>query len=558
MQIWFCQTCGEQVTKADLGDLPGLTAKTIVYCKDCQRKERRADRIAEEAKPKSRRRTTTTSPRPARRSSGALRTRVTEEVREAEVAEEDSTPSRSRMSPQKSSGMGVMVAGGFGVALLIAGIVFFLLTDNSPPPAQRPEPPKTEKIPEDAKQPAVPLKPEVTIKPADAAKVLETKAEASFVQLEKKLNDSSLTTTQKVEAIDAFLTDYGDAIVGARARTARLKLVTPEPAPEIIKTADTQADRMKFLRAAMLPDPVNKHTNKSADYLAKLDYANALTELDLALKLDPDNSAILRGRADIHRNLYQYPESLADAVKSRTIDPSDWRSYLLEAVASYAMSNEEQYNAARKNALEKAKAAQYPVQDVIDFVDLEAPHARVFYQALPLEKSIPVTAQQWMVRGEARIMLGKLDQGESDFNEAARLDPANCADAFLGLLSIADAREDWKGRMEICKKWAKAVPDSAFSLNALGYELLNSKVVDARDAGLALTTMSKASDLSAHKNAAIEDTWAQALFQNNQIKKAIEIQKRAISLLANDIKPEQREIYTQHLAQYEFAAPPEP
>ncbi|MEW6198285.1 MAG: redoxin domain-containing protein [Planctomycetota bacterium] len=90
-----------------------------------------------------------------------------------------------------------------------------------------------------------------------------------------------------------------------------------------------------------------------------------------------------------------------------------------------------------------------------------------------------------------------------------------------------------------------------YLLNMLAWDILTRQDVKYRDVKLALRAGKAAVEATKGEDAAILDTYARALFDNGQVKEAIEQQKKAVALAKND---ELRAELEQALKQYEEAA----
>lgn len=90
-----------------------------------------------------------------------------------------------------------------------------------------------------------------------------------------------------------------------------------------------------------------------------------------------------------------------------------------------------------------------------------------------------------------------------------------------------------------------------YLLNMLAWDILTREDVKYRDLKLALRAGKAAVEATEGKDAAILDTYARALFDNGQVKEAIEQQKKAVALAKND---ELRAELEKALKQYEEAA----
>ena len=453
----------------------------------------------------------------------------------------------------------IMVAGAVGWCLLLAGVFIFVV---GVPQTHKPVPgTTTEGSPTDSKAKEVsPAKEPEPVKPAEDAKSLEARAKQAFSAVEEKLKNSNMGSEKQVAELDAFLKEFGDSIVAARARTMREKLTAPPepkanpalaPAPE-----ESPQEKRNKLIAAMKADPVNKHVIHAEELVAQRDLSGALAEYDRAVLLDPRNGTMYRGRAWVKSLLLRYDEALTDAGKAVELAPDDFSALGLQAVLAYTVGNEELYEKARKAAL--AKVANDTQTDWSAWIHSESVKTRRMHLGSAFEKKPPEKAEDWMWRGLYRSLTDREKDAESDFRQAIKLKPAGVTEAYTAMFEILDKHEDYKGRMDLFESRAKAAPDSFAAVSDLAGELLNSKDAALRDPKRALPLAQKAADLTNHKSAPAEDTLALALFNNGQVAKAYEIQKHAIELLPKDMSAADREQYVQHLAQYELVKPPDP
>ncbi len=121
-------------------------------------------------------------------------------------------------------------------------------------------------------------------------------------------------------------------------------------------------------------------------------------------------------------------------------------------------------------------------------------------------------------------------------------------DYFKAVTTSAEAKD----APEIGAKVLELAKKNAMALNDLAWTILTAEEIKTRDLKLALQAAKAAMDASQGKDPSIIDTYARALFDNGQVKEAIEQQKKAIEL-AGDNK-EMKEEMQKALKRYEEAA----
>jgi thiol-disulfide isomerase/thioredoxin len=102
---------------------------------------------------------------------------------------------------------------------------------------------------------------------------------------------------------------------------------------------------------------------------------------------------------------------------------------------------------------------------------------------------------------------------------------------YFELVSSSDKPE---GAEKLGKEVFAGLGKDADMLNTLAWEILDNAAVKYRDLKLALEVGKAAYDACNGKNAAIVDTYARALFDNGQVKEAIEYEKKAVKLAGDD------------------------
>jgi tetratricopeptide (TPR) repeat protein len=555
MQIWFCQSCGARVTRADLGNVTGLTATSLVYCKDCIKKETRIDRADDAAKAPQRRRVSTKNVR--RKSTGKVaHVVVAPEPEPDPEPEEDEDLRRNRRARHSGSNIPraasnkIRVAAASGILLLITGVVLVNI-NLSPEPTRISSPPR-QTVDPDADR---------TRKNDDAP------AQQAFNALETRLNGLSDSAPKaKLAAIDEFLKQYNDSIVAARARTLRQKYVIadatvavpvdPLAQHELPATPVNDKPLPLPMSTKTMPSPVEVHNARATELVGAGDLRGAMAEFDRALKLNPNDLKSLIGRAELHRLLYEFQECLEDADRIVALNEKAWGGLAMRAVAAYAVGKDTLYKVDSANAMKALKSLDPEYQkQVINWIPSEAARSRAIYQGMMLEKHGPKSGKDWYIVAYYYFQIGKYKEAEELARKALELDPQLAEeDIYTFLCTLAELRKDYKAKMDYARVWAEARPKSYKAQNNYAWELLASADTSLRDpvTGLAIAERAVEAD---PKRAEPLDTLALGYFNNNMVLKAIETEKKSIALLSAD---EDQTLYTQHLEQYEFAKPPDP
>jgi tetratricopeptide (TPR) repeat protein len=561
MQIWFCQACGARVTKADLGNVPGLTASTLVYCKDCLKKENRSERVQRAAKPE---RPGSGGGRPpskaVRRKSTRNVSRVLQPERE-EAAERDDgdEPDLRRNARARHSASTLPRAGSktlrlaamAGALLLITGIIL-VNVDLSPTPARVAAPPHAS-IPEKPK-------PELPVKPA----IDEKASSEAYAKLEKEINAlPSEAKQQKLQLIDAYVKSWNDSIAAARARTLRERIASaPDPtAPTPVAGGSGSRDVQlppSSLGPKPPPSPILLMESQALNYAQSGDFKNAALEYDRALNVEPKNPDLLLGRAEVYRNLHDYENCLAYTDQVLDLSPKSWPALALQSISAYALSKDTLYKVDLEKALKLCDRDVEYKRTLKLWIEESAVRGRTVVQGRQLERREPKYASEFAVRGNYRWISARLSEAEADLRHAIELDPAAQGEScFKTLTLIFDERHDAKAKLELCKEWVKRFPRSSVGYNNLAWELLMSEDESLRDPKAGLALAQRAYELK-QNDSAVLDTLALAYFYNNDVRKAVELERKAIEAIPEDMPQSYRDPYTQHLTQFEFVKPPDP
>jgi hypothetical protein len=266
MNFYFCESCGKRVSDKELG--VGGAARNIArgetLCPDCTSNtttmETEAIRHLPPTPP------TPDVPKklpdperitPTKRSPGSQRGMMP-------AAPQKSHP-RPHTTPQRPMWVNALIA----VGLVFAGgaVVYVFKpaetrTSASKPPTQENKVATTQPAPQPAPISHQPATPPTETKPADAPKLdSESAADAAFNELEKRINKMAAEDkNSRVAAYQAFVKDYPDAIVSARARVALDDLLNPKSEKSFAATIAT---------ATPTPAPVASKADADAQALAK-------------------------------------------------------------------------------------------------------------------------------------------------------------------------------------------------------------------------------------------------------------------------------------------------
>ena len=101
---------------------------------------------------------------------------------------------------------------------------------------------------------------------------------------------------------------------------------------------------------------------------------------------------------------------------------------------------------------------------------------------------------------------------------------------------------------ELTKRLAVIESDNAEMLNEIAWTLLTDEKIKKRDTKLALKFAQAAFDRTGGKDASVLDTYARALFDNGEVAKAIQQQKRAVELTDD---PGKKADYEESLKKYQ-------
>lgn len=137
-----------------------------------------------------------------------------------------------------------------------------------------------------------------------------------------------------------------------------------------------------------------------------------------------------------------------------------------------------------------------------------------------------------------QVLDGKFDLKEARLADKKRREEVQrqimatqTLDKYFELVSSSEKPE---GAAEFGMLAVMVCESDASLLNRLAWDILTHPDLKFRDVKLALRAAKKANEVTSGENAAIVDTYARALFDNGQVREAIEHQKKAIALAKDD------------------------
>ncbi len=173
-------------------------------------------------------------------------------------------------------------------------------------------------------------------------------------------------------------------------------------------------------------------------------------------------------------------------------------------------------------------------------------------RALELEPG-SVSARQDL----AKILDARGESAEARrlLREAVELDP--CAGGSWLRLSVSARRQGQRARSrELLEEGMAACPESPVLRNALAFSLATSPVADERDGARAVRLAEAVVEESEGQHPDYLDTLAAAYAEQGELERALETQRRALSLVeGRDLPPELVEPLRRHLATLESGEP---
>ncbi len=278
---------------------------------------------------------------------------------------------------------------------------------------------------------------------------------------------------------------------------------------EISLRADTEAELTKVLKlceAASTDDDPSSATNRygrklrlwaleaRSELLIDAGHAaQALADLDEALRLDPLQVSALRKRGACLASLGRHDEAFVDLDRAIELRHGDARSYVDRGEVNYAVGR---YEAA----------------------------ARDYDQAVRLK---PNDARALVGRGHAQYRLGRISTAVKDYSQAIRMRPQDAklltqrGNAYADMGRYTEAADDFRQAMRIDPNHGRAFQSAAWLMSTCPDPRYRDKI-------LAMELAKRAIDLDGKSNHRYLETLAAALANAGYHDEAKQVQERAL------------------------------
>ncbi len=169
-----------------------------------------------------------------------------------------------------------------------------------------------------------------------------------------------------------------------------------------------------------------------------------------------------------------------------------------------------------------------------------------------LETQSLTSSQKLLDRAQYRIAQGKLDEAETDLDAAVKkVAPEKTEGIFNLLIQLNSKQNDIKGQLKYYKEWADAAATNTRVLRTAAMALLTVKDEKLCDPETALTIIKKADRLTKHKNPKVIHIMAYAEFLCGNNKRAVALEKKAISLIPKNWPKQVVKQFKRQLKKYE-------
>lgn len=553
MKIFFCEGCGKRLTDSDIEHGSAVDKKMAgIFCQKCG-----AGVSTQETSPKKPSAIAVHAPAP--RATRNSQTRVTPAAVPHPHAHAHPPQRTSGAHPalrtQNQSNAGTTLYMALGAGALVLLLLFgLLLRDSSsnvtraprtvsapvpearsvpvPPPITRATP--SAKTEEPSHQAPEFKNPQV---PADIKPSREDLASKAFDEVRAFKNLPESNVTGRIAALEAFNHEYGDTMAGARARTMIKQLKEPTRA-----STDASGGLNETIN-----DPVVAFA-RGVECSNKGDKDTALKYYNRAIELNPNYMEAFSNRSELRRLMYDFDGALADAQKAVSMNPNMWQTQAQLASSLLVLGRGDE----ALPALQKVRSMHQDPDGLEKFLRMQAQNLMAIAQGKQYEGKTLTDANELERRGRYRLATKRYAEGIQDLEEAVKTDPTVGARGGYQLLMFGyEQTKDWKNRLDACKRWLAAAPQSPDALNGMAWELLTCKEESQRDPKAALEHAKKATDLSSSQNPAFLDTYAMALARNGKKEEALAAERKAVELLPPNTSSETRKEYEKRLKDLE-------
>lgn len=601
MKFYFCETCGKRVTENDLASGQARDKKMRgMYCEACAGSvltletdaltEDQAREVLKEELPGPtphlpasgiQARPSSTALRPAKKQSGPIHeTGIVPVPGSARISGRrpagrlstgrnmrPGTPAEGSLR-QTPVAMAVLIAG--GLAALVGGGWFFMGgRGNSAPPVARlqssePATSATETAfappsrPVDAAKAAEPKgerfggggAPAANAAPGAPAPLALDAGKAAFDAFEtrwKELGDDR--KDERIALAREYLDKHGSSFEAARARVMLQRLTEP-PASQAPQTSSKHDATPTAVRPAAERFTLEQLVSKALAAEKRNAPDEALAFYDRALKLDSQNHVVRSNMANLKRMQGDLEGGLKDVEVALQRSPDFGNAWAVKAVILGGLGRDAEF----KQARERAVSLMSDRPEMGASIDSEVQRTVLLRAGKQFENADPQTAEQFMQRAQFRLSQKRWTEAIADFEQAVERDAELAAKGvYHAMAQAAERIPDYPKKINYMRRWYQAAPDNAEAANGYAWELLTCKDEALRDPRGALDPARKAAELSAHKNPAILDTYALALFRSGSLKEAVDTQKKAIDLLPAETTAEARKEYASRLKEFEAA-----
>ncbi len=229
--------------------------------------------------------------------------------------------------------------------------------------------------------------------------------------------------------------------------------------------------------------------------MAKQDWKGAVSLFDKVIKAKPGDSDAYIGRSAAYLNWGKLDDALADADNAVKLNPKSALAYGQKAIVEKMLGQDE----AAVNDLTKA-------------IDIDGNYAWAYAQ-----------------RAHISSKLGDQEKALADASKALEIAP-KFADGFRVRAWILSRMGKCKEASEDFSKVAELKPDDAWSIQDRAWFLMTCPDEKLRDGTKALELAKKANEMTEGKDAVVQETLAEAYFQQGDAAKAAELQEQAIAL----------------------------